>query len=202
MKASLLLFLLFVCSYHILAQTSLTSPGKYFLFKNYTTQNGLLNNGVHAMVQDRNGYIWIGSDIGLSRFDGKTFFHKAIPEIYDNAAQVLRLETTLEGNVISTSMMRGVFVQQDDGRFKQYLQGGKFQLAHNVFNALKVCPDKTLLASQSRNLFRIAGDSIILLFEYGSPMGFFYSLDYNLTSHARKRVNVVYCFEHDARQRK
>jgi len=124
-----------------LAQTSDTSPGKHFLFKNYTTQNGLLHNIVWTMAQDKNGYIWIGSDLGLTRFDGKSFFHKVIPEIYDNSAFVEYIETTPNGNIISTSLMQGVFVQQDDGRFKKYLEKGHVELRTSVFNSVKYCPD-------------------------------------------------------------
>ena len=175
--ACLLLLPLFAGSVPILAQTSETSPGKYFLFKNYTTQNGLINNGVYSMAQDRNGFIWIGTDLGLTRFDGKSFYHKVIPEIYDNAATVRYLETTPDGNIISTSLMQGVFVQQPDGQFKKFLRNGIVELGSNVFNALKYCPDNTLLASESRTLYRITGDSIIPIYDYGSAMGFFYTID-------------------------
>jgi len=172
-----LTLILLVCSLTALAQTSITSPGKYYLFKNYTTQNGLINNGVQAMAQDRNGYIWIGSDLGLTRFDGKSFYHKAIPEIYDNTSTVRYIETTPDGNIISTSLMQGVFVQQDNGQFKRYLRNGIVELGSNVFNVLKYCPDNTLLASESRTLYRIMGDSIHPIYDYGSAMGFFYTID-------------------------
>ena len=132
--ACFLLPALFAGNSMAFAQTSETSSGKYFLFKNYTTQNGLLNNEILTMAQDRHGYIWIGSNLGLTRFDGKAFHHKAIPEIFDNPAYVKYLDTTATGNLISTSVMQGVFVQQDDGRFKQYLRRGYFELGENIFN--------------------------------------------------------------------
>lgn len=39
----------------------------------WTTQNGLQSNSVYSMAQDGNGYIWIGTTNGLSRFDGYSF---------------------------------------------------------------------------------------------------------------------------------
>ena len=104
----------------VFSQTSLTSPGKHFLFKNYTTQNGLLEDYTMAMAQDKYGYLWIGSESGLTRFDGKTFYHKAIPEIFDNTSRVKYLEISKSGNIISSSFMQGVFVKQENGQFKKY----------------------------------------------------------------------------------
>jgi len=39
----------------------------------YDNENGLSSNLIKAVVQDSVGYIWIASDAGLSRFDGKNF---------------------------------------------------------------------------------------------------------------------------------
>ena len=99
----LILLSLFISILSAFAQTPETSPGKFFLFKNFNTQNGLLNNAILSMAQDRDGYIWIGSDFGLTRFDGKTFYHKAIPEIYDNSAYVQDIDTTANGKITKIS---------------------------------------------------------------------------------------------------
>jgi ligand-binding sensor domain-containing protein len=43
-------------------------------FKNYTTANGLVNNAVFSILEDKDGNIWFGTRwFGLSRFDGKSF---------------------------------------------------------------------------------------------------------------------------------
>jgi len=44
-----------------------------YVVKNYTTENGLANNNVRAIVQDKFGFLWIATWDGLSRFDGKEF---------------------------------------------------------------------------------------------------------------------------------
>jgi ligand-binding sensor domain-containing protein len=43
-------------------------------FTNFTTKDGLNSNCVLSMLQDHSGNIWLGTDNGLSRFDGKTFY--------------------------------------------------------------------------------------------------------------------------------
>jgi hypothetical protein len=42
---------------------------------NYTTKDGLPSNTVYGIAQDNLGYIWVGTDKGLSRFDGKEFIN-------------------------------------------------------------------------------------------------------------------------------
>ncbi|MBC7935747.1 MAG: histidine kinase [Rhizobacter sp.] len=44
-----------------------------YLFKHLTTANGLVSNSIKAILQDKQGYWWIGTQIGLQRYDGKRF---------------------------------------------------------------------------------------------------------------------------------
>lgn len=39
-------------------------------FKNYSVENGLLSNTVYTIIQDSKGFIWIGTEDGLNRFNG------------------------------------------------------------------------------------------------------------------------------------
>ncbi|NWG28717.1 MAG: helix-turn-helix domain-containing protein [Ignavibacteriaceae bacterium] len=63
-------------------------------FNHLTTENGLSNNNVFDIIQDKSGFLWFASDDGLNRFDGydfKVFRHE--PEnpnsISDNSVWVL-----------------------------------------------------------------------------------------------------------------
>ncbi|NQY07545.1 MAG: histidine kinase, partial [Flavobacteriaceae bacterium] len=46
--------------------------------KNITTEDGLVSNTVHVIYQDNLGYIWFGTDNGVSRFDGYEFVNFSI----------------------------------------------------------------------------------------------------------------------------
>jgi signal transduction histidine kinase/ligand-binding sensor domain-containing protein len=48
-------------------------PDGEFLKKRWTTEEGLPQNTVNAIVQTRDGYIWLGTFGGLVRFDGLKF---------------------------------------------------------------------------------------------------------------------------------
>lgn len=47
-------------------------------FRNYSSSNGLSQSEVECAFQDRQGFLWIGTRYGLTRYDGKqfkTYFH-------------------------------------------------------------------------------------------------------------------------------
>ena len=44
-----------------------------FTFRSWQREQGLPQNSVHALAQTRDGYLWVGSDEGITRFDGVRF---------------------------------------------------------------------------------------------------------------------------------
>jgi ligand-binding sensor domain-containing protein len=47
--------------------------GKYF--QHFTTEQGLANNRVSTIYEDKTGNIWFGADGGVSRYDGNSFLN-------------------------------------------------------------------------------------------------------------------------------
>jgi signal transduction histidine kinase/ligand-binding sensor domain-containing protein len=48
-------------------------PATSYLRNTFTVEDGLSSNVVNAIVQTRNGFLWIGTDAGLNRFNGRHF---------------------------------------------------------------------------------------------------------------------------------
>ncbi len=69
MKLLLIIYLLLVCNNYLISQ-ELTNKIK---FTNYNRANGLPEENVNSTTEDSRGYIWIGSNEGLFRFDGKNY---------------------------------------------------------------------------------------------------------------------------------
>jgi signal transduction histidine kinase/ligand-binding sensor domain-containing protein len=57
-----------------------------FLVTNWRNEDGLPHSIVNSVIQTRDGYLWIGTYVGLVRFDGVRFVHytpSTIPELGD-----------------------------------------------------------------------------------------------------------------------
>jgi len=74
-----------------------------YLLRTWTVQSGLPLNTITALIQTEDGYIWVGTGAGLSRFDGvrfKTFTRQNSPlsndritSLYEDANRVLWIGT-------------------------------------------------------------------------------------------------------------
>ena len=49
------------------------SQSQNYYFENYNVEKGLPNSKVYDILQDNDGYIWLATPSGLSRFDGENF---------------------------------------------------------------------------------------------------------------------------------
>lgn len=63
--------LLFAISFLLISKDSAEQPLYYF--KHYQVENGLSNNKVSCIEQDKKGFMWFGTIDGLNRFDGYSF---------------------------------------------------------------------------------------------------------------------------------
>jgi ligand-binding sensor domain-containing protein/signal transduction histidine kinase len=57
---------------------------RHYGYQSWQTDNGLPQNTVHAVLQTRDGYIWLGTEAGLVRFDSvkfTVFTHKDTPQL-------------------------------------------------------------------------------------------------------------------------
>ena len=66
-----LLALLFFCA--SVSALEPTTPLAGYGRQSWVMENGLPQNTVQALAQTRDGFIWLGTEVGLVRFDGNTF---------------------------------------------------------------------------------------------------------------------------------
>ncbi|HYH14364.1 MAG TPA: hypothetical protein VD794_04040, partial [Flavisolibacter sp.] len=64
--------------------TTLSSTGQEYIFNRLSVSDGLASNFIHSVWQDEKGFIWIGTENGLQRYDGQRFVHygKRIKETF------------------------------------------------------------------------------------------------------------------------
>ena len=61
-------------------------------FITFTTQDGLAENNIRSILQDRAGYLWFGTkDSGVSRFDGTHFSTLSVTDglVHNRIAHIL-----------------------------------------------------------------------------------------------------------------
>jgi len=75
------------------AENGIVPDLKSFAVKTYTINDGLPSKTTRCAIKDKNGFIWIGTENGLCRFDGYTF--KTFVNVPGDT-------TTLSNNYIST----------------------------------------------------------------------------------------------------
>lgn len=54
---------------------SLHLQAQQISFEHFTSDHGLSQSTVNCIVQDRRGFLWVGTENGLNRFDGYQFIH-------------------------------------------------------------------------------------------------------------------------------
>jgi ligand-binding sensor domain-containing protein len=74
-KGSFILFALLIKWLFLYSQ----SPG--FSVEKFTTASGLSDNNTSALLQDSRGFLWIGTNNGLTRYDGHVFKQYSILNI-------------------------------------------------------------------------------------------------------------------------
>ncbi|MGL5892511.1 MAG: ligand-binding sensor domain-containing protein, partial [Bacteroidia bacterium] len=85
-------------------------------FQHYSVENGLPHSQISTIFQDSSGYIWVGTEGGASRFDGKTFEVFACGDKLPGH-QVTAISQIKEGVVAATDKGIAVF---SGGRFINY----------------------------------------------------------------------------------
>ena len=64
--------------------TAELKPLTQYHLESWQTRDGLPTNGIRALAQDADGFLWLGTDAGLVRFDGvefRTFDRNSTPAL-------------------------------------------------------------------------------------------------------------------------
>lgn len=118
------LFLL--CSY---------SYGQTTFVKHFNTKDGLPSNSCYYTLQDKKGYIWIATDAGVCRFDGKVFETFSIDDgLPDN--QIVKLHEDHKGRIWLSAL---------NGQLSYFYNGKIFNEKNDA--ALKLLNFKSIVIS-------------------------------------------------------
>ena len=96
-------------------------PAKPMHFEHLSLESGLSQNAVLSMLQDSQGFMWIGTENGLNRYDGNTvvrYFHDPRNSESIGSDYIWDLAEDAHGNVWAATNSQGIQVWlRDEGRF-------------------------------------------------------------------------------------
>ncbi len=144
----------------MLSGTACFSQPSTLYFRNLNTGNGLSQNKINCIIQDKRGFTWIGTDDGLNRYDGNRF-------------QIFRHDpsnsSTLSGNIVTDvledkdgilwiatadgGMSRYDYRLAPDKQFQQFKHSpfDSTSIPVNIINALLEDPSGDLWLATSGN---------------------------------------------------
>lgn len=119
MKEICALFTLF-----LFYSSSLVAQINEAIFNHYTVNNGISQSSVSCILQDKEGYIWFGTQNGLNKFNGYSF-ERFYPNPYDSTCithgWIYALAEDDEGNIwVGTRSGLNKF-EKKKGTFKRFL---------------------------------------------------------------------------------
>jgi ligand-binding sensor domain-containing protein/AraC-like DNA-binding protein len=130
-----------------------------YIHESWRTENGLFCETINCIAQTADGYLWLGTEDGLIRFDGQRFVQfnsKNTPEISDNQINAVAVDSR-DSLWIGMGKFGGLACYQN-GKFSHF---GR-QQGLPCENVMALYPEKDVLwvGTWGEGLFRWQGDKV------------------------------------------
>ncbi len=128
-----------------------------FLFRHLNGQNGLSQNTVYAILQDRTGFMWFGTRAGLNRFDGVSM------KVYHGNARGLGSDII---NVLYEDRHGKIWVGTDEGVFIYSPQTNTFRrFALRSTNGTVISNNVTLIQGHGNRIYIAANEQGLFCYD-------------------------------------
>jgi len=119
--------------------------GQHPYYYQLTTEDGLPTNEVYDLLEDSKGYIWVGTDNGLVRYDGKSFTN--IPTSVNVNQSFTHLLETSEGQIWCFGFPANIMYVEND-------------TLHRLINFSSKTRAYPVVAIDSNDILSITGQSV------------------------------------------
>jgi len=146
-------------------------PVDQFKYEVWTTDHGLPQNSVNAILQTHDGYLWIGTYEGLARFDGVSFrvFNKSnTRELRSNS--VAKIMEDSRGSLWVAFRGRGGLAQFDNGVAERVWTTEDGLLSDQVWDVVEDHEGVIWVATEE-GMNRLEGQSLTSVNGYGDLAG-------------------------------
>ena len=182
------------------------SPAQEYSYVHYDTRDGLAGSVVYCMAQDLDGFMWFGTETGLSRFDGKHFKNFSTEEgLPDN--EIIKLFVDSKNRVWIMPFKESLC----------YYQKGKFHSSENdsLLKSLSIRSevvsivenrkgDIAILETYKLTLLKASGEVTVIKqvfdpdFAWGIKAGLLNDTVFNVSISSHHTGNRVYRVEQDS----
>jgi len=128
-----------------------SSPSDDWLVRSWQTKDGLPQNTVYAIVQTRDGYLWVGTAGGLARFDGVRFRTFGVQDSL-RSVQISALAEDRQGVLWVGTWGGGLSRREEGGQFTTFSNAQGFPAT--TVEALAAGRDGSLWVGTPRGLVR------------------------------------------------
>lgn len=153
LTAKLIYFFIISFSFSIF-KSSAENNGNYII-NTYQDKNILPHNSTNCLLQDKYGFIWIGTDNGLCCFDGyKNIVPRLFEENYTENHPVYTLfEDYLNRIWIGTDF--GIFIYGRDNSFNKFNKTTKYKvsISSEIKKIIEIGNNKILIATMGQGFF-------------------------------------------------
>src|SRR5882757_2264020 len=139
-------------------------------FRHLDITKGLPSDQVSSVVKDRFGYMWIGTNEGLCRYDGTSM------QLFRNALN--------DSNSLPDNFVTSLAISKDDRLFIGTSKGVyEYSYKLNTFTRLRE-PNEKKPKEKIRKIFLLDSRNNLWIFESGSPL-----LVYNIVTHQSRSLS-------------
>lgn len=189
MRKNILLTLLSLIA--VIAMSTPTHANDRYVVKHYSIKDGMSQNTVMAILQDKQGYMWFGTWDGLNRFDGYNFqVYKAMdngePVCVNNRVEVIYED---ESEQIWWSTYDGHFFKMDKNRQHTYEQPYD-SLPHEMVQKI-VEQDKDTKVDSRGVIWQADGENGVMRYRFGQWKRFTPALDNRYAGLLRKHFFIL-----------
>lgn len=142
----------------LLAGVPLLLNGQQYPGKHFSTGSGLSHANVFRIFQDHRGFIWMSTNSGLSRFDGKIFHNYYLKDgLTDNC--IMSVSETPQGQLLICTYNGGLCIKNDTSITPYPLKNG--HTPSRAYFAYALGQDIWLIGHDTSSSLYLISDSII-----------------------------------------
>ncbi|MCX8009820.1 MAG: hypothetical protein N3A61_01580, partial [Ignavibacteria bacterium] len=134
---------------------SVAGFSQQYHFHYYNVSSGLIHPAIREIKQDKNGYMWFGTQIGVSRYDGYNFENISDP---NSTTETAGMVLTNDGNFWIASRTKGISILKKDRELKTFNSTNSI-IPDKVKRITRAKQKGLIVLSESNNFYHVESDS-------------------------------------------